>query len=186
MRKNNFYIPVFVIGFIVGMIVMNLGKSTLLQGTKILDKSTLQELLLYQPRSSALFAYIFRKRFLEFLVLVVLATTYLGIGICVLTCGWYGFAAGSFLSAGVLRYGIKGVFLVLAAMLPQYLLYGPMLYRLFTWCDTTCRQIYGKTKAPLRAERVLSLIVLLVLLFCGCMAEAFLNPGILRSAIRLL
>ena len=186
MRKNNLFLSVFVIGLVIGIIMINLEKNTLLEPTGILEESVLKNLLSNGPDNRVLFWYVLRNRILEFVILVILSTTYLGVAVCVLSSGWYGFAAGVFIGVGVMRYGIKGIFLFLAAVLPQYLLYGPMLYGLFLWCETTCNQIYGKKTTLILWERVLSLILLFCLLFVGCVAESFINPIFIKGFIKML
>lgn len=186
MRERNPFGYFFLTGLLAGLFIMNLGKSILLENTGLLDENTLRQLVSMNPDSSALFVFVLRRRGMEFLLLVILATTYLGTAACVFTTLWYGFSCGTFLAAGVLRYGVKGLFFVLAGLLPQYLLYGPMLYGLLLWCDKTCRMIYRKEKAPVLWERMLSLIILLAALIGGCLLESFVNPSILKGFAKLL
>ena len=184
---------IFLVGLVAGIITMNFGKSILLEDTGLLDENTLRQLLSVNLGGSALFAFVLRKRMAVFGMFAVAATTYLGTAVCIIGAGWYGFSAGAFLAAGVMRYGMKGIFLALAAMLPQYLLYAPAIYGLLVWCQRTCRMIYGKSyyqdkdkKTPVLTGRVLSLFVLAVMMLAGCALESFVNPAILRGFLKLL
>ena len=184
---------IFLVGLVAGIITMNFGKSILLEDTGLLDENTLRQLSAVNLGGSALFAFVLRKRMVVFALFAVAATTYLGTVVCVVGAGWYGFSAGAFLAAGVLRYGLKGIFLALAAMLPQYLVYVPAIYGLLVWCERTCRMIYGKNyyqekdkRTPVLTGRVLSLLMLIAMMFTGCALESFVNPAILRGFLKLL
>lgn len=193
MRERFPFGYIFLVGLVAGILTMNFGKSILLEETGLLDENTLRQLSTVNPGGSALFAFILRKRMLAFLLFVVASTTYLGMAACVIGAGWYGFSAGAFLAAGVLRYGMKGILFALAATLPQYLVYIPVIYGLLVWCEKTCRMIYGKnyyqdrdTKAPVFTGRVLSLLVLFIAMLAGCALESFVNPAILRGFLKFL
>lgn len=193
MRERVSFGMVFLVGLTVGILTMNFGKSILLENTGLLDENMLTQMLSAFPDSNALFAFVLRKRLVFVVVMVLVATTYLGIGACVAVDLWYGFSAGAFIAAAVLRYGVKGIVLVAAGTLPQYLLYAPALYALFVWCDKTCRMIYCKgyyygedAKTPILWGRVLPLVIILAGLFAGCFLESFVNPGILKGFLKLL
>lgn len=188
--------------------MMNFGKNILLDGTGLLEEETLREMSSTASDSSVLFAFVLRERMIEFVVLALAATTYLGMAACVAAAGWYGFSTGAFLAAGVLRYGLRGILLALAGTLPQYLLYAPALYGLLLWCEKTCRMIYGKghygkeyygkeyygkehyqegsAKIPAFSRRVLSLLILFAVMLAGCALESFVNPAILRGFLKTL
>lgn len=189
---------IFLVGLLAGILIMNFGKNILLDGTGLLEEETLRQMSSTVSDSSVLFVFVLRERMIEFAVLALAATTYLGLAACVAAAGWYGFSVGAFLAAGVLRYGLRGILLALAGTLPQYLLYGPALYGLLLWCEKTFRMIYGKghyrkryyqesdSKIPAFSGRVLSLLILFVLMLAGCALESFVNPAILRGFLKTL
>lgn len=182
----------FAIGIVIGIFFMNIQKSILLTGGDLLSVESLKRITEIGAGGSALFAYVLRKRGAQFLLLAVFATTYLGVAACAVAAGWYGFSCGVFLTAGVLRYGLKGVLLVLAGTFPQYFFYVPALCALFKWCDRTCRMIYGRgsfsaqNKTAPVMERVLSLAVLGILLLAGCFLESYVNPVFLKAFVKIL
>lgn len=198
---------IFPVGLIAGILMMNLGKNILLENTGLLDENTLRYMSSAATDGSVLFAFVLRKRMLFVGAMALIATTYLGVAACVFTAGWYGLATGAFLAAGVLRYGVRGILLVSAATLPQYLLYGPAIYALLLWCEKTCRMIYGKnryrgagaegelrdvsylakylTKRPAVFGRIFSLLVILLVMVAGCALESYVNPAILRAFWRI-
>lgn len=192
MRERFPFGYVFLVGFVAGILTMNFGKSILLENTGLLDENALRQLASMTLDSSALFAFVLRQRMVECIVLAIAATTYLGLAVCVAMTGWYGFSAGAFLAAGMLRFGFKGILLIFASTMPQYLLYVPAVYALLLWCEKTYRMIYrkgyyqsGDIKAPVLSGRVLLLLGILIVLALGCALESFVNPSILRSFLKM-
>ena len=77
----------------------------------MLDEDTLYRMKYMTVDSSILFWYVLCKRCRNFLVLIIMATTYLGWIFCGGVTVKYGFSVGFFLSTAVFRYGIKGILL---------------------------------------------------------------------------
>lgn len=195
MRKRNPFLWLFVIGLFAGILFLNLEKSALLQSTGIWDADMIRHMATLSLGGSALFVSVLSRRGLRFLGVTILSTTYLGTAVCILCAFGYGFMFGGYVAAAVLRQGAKGILLALMGILPQYLVYGPMLYGLLVWCSQTCNQIYGRQvragagsdiKAPVLAERVLSWLCLLVMLLAGCALESYLGPRLLAAAAKLV
>lgn len=193
MKERFSFGMIFMIGLVAGILIMNFGKSILLDNTGLLDETMLLQMSATFPDSNALFAFVLRKRITMILVMVIVATTYLGMIATIAMDFWMGLSAGAFLAAAMLRYGFRGILLVAAGVFPQYLLYAPLFYMLLLWCDRTCRMIYAKgyyqgqdTKAPVLFGRVLPLLIIFVGTVAGCFLESYLNPGILQSFLKLL
>ena len=183
-------LPIFCIGVAVGFFVMNAGKNVLLENTGLFDEYTLYNMKYMSVDNNALFSYIFRERILAFLALAVLSTTYLGLVVCIGAVAWYGMSVGAFLSALVIRYGIKGIFLAIAAVFPHYLIYIPAFFALLGWCESLYRGIYHRTINPdesktyfLKKLGVLTVILLSVAV--GCLLEAYVNPYVLLGYLRV-
>lgn len=183
-------LPVFFAGLAAGILVMNIGKSILLENTGLFDEYTLYNMKYMTVDNSALFSYVFRERILKLLALTVLSTTYLGLAVCVGAIAWYGMSAGAFLSALVIRYGIKGVFLAFAAVFPHYFLYVPVFLALLNWCESLYRAIYQRTvnfsedKAYL-PKKLFQLAVILLAATAACFLEAYVNPYILLGYLKV-
>lgn len=183
-------LPIFCISFVAGILVMNIGKSILLENTGLFDEYTLYTMKYMTVDSNALFSYVLRERLVRLLILTVLSTTYLGLAVCVGTVIWYGTSAGAFLAALTLRYGIKGIFLAVVAVFPHYLIYVPVLLALLAWCETLYRCIYGRTvdfgedKAFL-PKKLIRLAAIFGAAVVSCLLEAYVNPLILLSYLRV-
>lgn len=182
---------IFLAGLVAGIIVMNVGKSILLDNTGLLDEYTLYHMKYMTIDSTALFCYVLRNRLKNVFVLGILATTYLGLAVCAGAAFWYGMSFGAFLTALVLRYGLKGVFFALAGLFPQYLLYAPALAALLAWCEQTNRSIYfrnysGKEEGKhILPGRILKFLLILFVVIVGCMLEGFCNPYIMTALLKI-
>ena len=182
---------IFLAGLIAGILMMNIGKSMLLENTGLLDEDTLYHIKYMTVDNQALFGYVLRKRLGRAVCLAILSTTYLGLAVCAGAAFWYGMSAGSFLSALAIRYGLKGILLALAGIFPHYLLYVPALAALLGWCEQVNRGIYfkgyrgGEEGKFFWPGRVLRLIAILVVLLLGCLLEGFCNPGVLLSFLKI-
>lgn len=181
----------FLIGVLAGILIMNLGKSVLLENTGLLDEYALYHMKYMTVDSSSLFYYVLRLRLKSALTLAVLATTYLGLVVCAGAVFWYGLSAGSFLAAVVIRYGLKGILFALAGMLPQYLLYVPAMAALLVWCENLNRKIYFSNRVTADAysgvpwtKRMVQLAVIVCVLILGCLLESFMNPNLLERFLK--
>lgn len=183
---------IFAVGLFAGMLLMNFGKSFLLENTGLLDEYTLYHMKYMTVDSGALFYYVLRNRIGRVLVLAVLATTYLGLAVCIGAVFWYGMCAGAFLATAVIRYGLKGVLLVLAGVFPQYLVYVPAMIFLLLWCHRIYRGIYLDRTLGAGGEKNFSLPKYLLQFACilfafiaGCVAESFLNPYLMMGLLKI-
>lgn len=186
------FLTIFTVGVFFGVFVMNLGKSILLENTGLLDEYTLYQMKYMTVDSVALFYYVLRQRLGSMLVLAVLATTYLGIAVCGGMVLWYGVCTGVLLAAAVIRYGIKGILLVLVAMFPQYLIYIPAIIGMLFWCGKLYRMIYLDRSLTTDGEKtfflpkcLLQLVGILCVFVVGCVLESFLNPLFMKGLLKI-
>lgn len=178
---------IFWAGVLTGIIIINFGKSILLENTGLLDEYTLYHMKYMTVDSSALFYYILRIRIKCFLSLVIFATTYLGLLVCAGTAFGYGVSLGAYLSVLLIRYGIKGILFAVLSIFPQYLLYVPAMAALLLWCEGLNRSIYFKSGFLIETEgstslskRIIKLIGIFLLVLVGCIAESFVNPNVMK------
>lgn len=184
-------LPVFCIGLLAGIFIMNMGKSILLEDTGLFDEYTLYRMKYMTVDSSALFCYVFRKRIIMLLFMVILSTTYLGYVVCRAATAWCGMSLGIFLAVLSVRYGIKGLILAAVSIFPQYLFYVPAVVMMLEWCESLYRAIYsrglsvdgGDRKFLMKKLGRLGVIAALVIL--GCLAEGYVNPGLLTGYLKV-
>ncbi|MCM1191338.1 MAG: stage II sporulation protein M [Butyrivibrio sp.] len=184
-------LPVFCAGVLVGILILNIGKSTFADGTGLFDESILSGMKYMTVDGSALFYYVLRKRLFVLLVLAVLATTYLGYAVCIGAAAWYGMAAGAYVSILVLRYGLKGLLLAAAGVFPQYLLYVPALALMLGWCEGLYRAIYSRGFSVDAGDRVFwlkkvgKLGIIGAIAALGCLLEGYVNPRLLTGCLKV-
>ena len=179
----------FLIGFGIGLFAAYFGRGIWFQTTGILDEDTLYRMKYMTVDSGVLFAYVLCKRCRNFFVLIIMATTYLGLVFCGGITVKYGFSIGFFISSAVYRYGIKGLLLGIVGAFPQYLCYVPAILLLIRWCEELHRSIYfyhnitgqGKKSLPGRLGKLA--LILMVLIF-GCILECFVNPVLLKGFLQ--
>ncbi len=189
---KRFVLPVFCAGLLAGLLVMNGGKSILVDNTGFFDVYTLYRIRDMAVDQNALFCYIFRKRILGMLALAVLSTTYLGLAACLGGVFWYGMSAGAFVTALTLRYGIKGILLAAVCLLPQYLVYVPALLSFLKWAESLYRGIYSRSGGAFAAEeggflvkKSGQLAAVLCAFAIGCLLEAYINPLLLVGYLKV-
>lgn len=169
---------------------MNIGKSILLENTGLLDEYALYHMKYMTVNSNALFYYVLKQRLGTMLLLAVFATTYLGLTVCLGAVAWYGMAAGAFMSALVIRYGLKGIFFAVVGIFPQYLLYVPAMLAMLFWCERLCRSIYFKNGIYQEGsvsllKRLLNLVVIFFVVILGCFLESYINPHLMSGLLKI-
>lgn len=82
----------FVIGFAVGFLIVYWGKGTFLKNMGMLDEDTLYHMKYMAVDNKVLFWYVLCKRGKDFIALVLMATTYLGLLFCGGMTVKYGFS----------------------------------------------------------------------------------------------
>lgn len=188
------FVYVFLFGFFVGAFFMNFWKNTFLTGSGFLDETMLYQIQSVQIDKPQLLRYLFGKRMSLCAGLVVFSTTYLGIVVTYGSICFMGLASGMLLAAASIRYGMKGIFLLLAGIFPQYILYVPVFWFLFNWCYEICAVMYFpariyelnlyQNKKKYILERSVRLLLLLTLLMAGLLLECYINPFLLQGILK--
>lgn len=190
------FVYVFLFGFFIGVFLMNLWKNILITGTGFLDEEMLYQMKYTQIDVNNFFYYVLQKRLALFAGLAVLATTYLGLVTTYGAFWWFGFAGGMFMAAAAIRYGIKGILLLAAALLPQYFLYVPAFWLLLNWCYRICctmyfpAKIYSEPEKQFRSKKAffithgLQLLILLLVVIIGICLESYVNPIFITKLLK--
>lgn len=140
---------------------------------------------------SGLFRYILGENMSEYLVFWLLSITILGIPYIAFKITSFGFFTGFFISAITMRYGLKGIILVLAYIFPHGIVYLPIalisLYKGFE----LCKSIYHDNQSHLAAisRLIKSYLLIILILAGGILVASFLEayPGayLLKKALEL-
>lgn len=184
-------LPVFCIGILGGILIMNLGRSIFLKETGVFDESVLYRMKYMSLDGNAFFYYVLRKRMLALIVTAVLATTYLGYAVCLGAAGWCGMSVGVYLSVLFVRYGIKGLALALVGIFPQYLLFVPAVLMMLGWCEGLYRAIYARNAGmetmgkSFLLKKLGWLGAIAGLVTAGCFLESYVNPALLLGYLKV-
>ena len=118
----------FFLGFLLGILFVNLWGNTYLKENELLNEQTLLSIKNTEIDRQALFIRILMQRGKAFLLLVLLGHTAVGIPVLAASLCWIGFAAGMFLSIFVIRMRLMGILLFLASIMPQSFVYAPLIW----------------------------------------------------------
>lgn len=180
----------FGIGFFVGILFLNLGRTILMEETCLFDRETLTNLKYMVLDEELLFFYVLRKRLWFLVLFTLLATTYLGRIACKLVITWFGFALGMMLAALSLRFGLKGQVLAVVWMFPHFLVYVPVTWLFLLWCENLNNVIYRKRTIAVGELRFVLFRGIQFLLFAaamtfGCMLEGYVGSRVLIGYLKI-
>lgn len=135
--------------------------------------------------SMSLFFYILFKRVKQY------AMIYLAGYLLKLWIFLYGFTfsmaffLGSMLSLQIIQMGMRGLFLVLLSLFPQFILYGMSLILLIKRNfqeEKKEEMLYETSSSFLLRYSILFEIIFMIL---GCILESFINPSIMSGMLKL-
>ena len=193
--KNSYYVLyLFTIGLFLGILIVNLGYDTWIRDGSLLGTDMIARLKNSMPDSSGLFGYIIKHRLFTVCMLGLLATTIIGLPV---VCGYIcyiGLAAGCLLSVAVIRYGIRGLLLMAAGILPQGLLLIPAYIALFVWAVSVNRMLYSRNpykehylrySRQIYIKKGLQIIGIVAVVIIGCLLESYVNPKMLNFILKI-
>lgn len=191
LRLANKQVLLFIVGICGGILLANLVKSELLSGTELLGENALLQVRHAVIDSKSLFLRLLGQRLGEAILLTLLSTTFLGVAAVWFYAFRYGLSLGLLLTMFLSGYGVKGILLLVAGMLPQMLVYVPVWALLLALGERTCRRLYylngNEGLAGLKRMGVhlsAQAGLLLFALVAGCWLEAYVNPYLLRLAVK--
>lgn len=184
----------FLLGICLGILFANF------LGNRYIDKISLLSdymLLKYQRmdlRQERMFRYCLEARVLPMCYIWIFGLTMFASVVGYLYVMWFGFTAGALLSMATMRFGVKGIALCLCGVLPQYLVYVPVMLALLALSFTTGNRLYGKGgvrgtiyggKRKLVGKYFLVFLLLLVVCITGIFLESYVNPYLLKKMLKL-
>ena len=198
-RQSRLLLGIVLLGFLLGLVLMNTGKKVLLENTGLLNENILYTVKYAPVDSNAFFLYVLQKRLGCALILAVLSTTWLGLA-AVWTCAaWMGISFGMLVMAALLRYGLKGILLIAVGVFPQAFVYFPAALLLLRWSYEFCMTIYfpdkiqgsallhgeGGGKYALLRNKAVTFVLLLGVVIIGCILESYVNPKLIMNLLQI-
>lgn len=181
-------------GLLAGVFAINIWRGLFLQDMELLNAASLSRLQYLEVDKGAFFLYVVKERIGIVIVLGLLATTYVGIYAVSAFALWTGAMAGILLSVASIRYGIKGIALVMAGTMPQYLLLVPACIMLMDWCCKLSTALYHPeraydmkygTKKQYLLRKAVQILVIAGIMIAGSIAESYINPMLLSFFVKI-
>lgn len=179
---NKRTIPVLILlGILIGTAYANISVKYLNMRPEAFSNTFLAAYEEVEVNVMYLWRYIFKTRFRDYIVLAVLSFTNLSrVAVCVYAA-YFGMALGSMISFAVMYYGLAGILVYIASIVPQYMLYiyaYVLLYKM-VHNNTNCGCINTK-------KSILTVIVAGTTVFMGTYLEARVNPMLMRWVYSVL
>lgn len=175
-QKDKFLLFITFLGFILGILYINLIASNYLVVTGVFNSYYLQEfvtteLKLYEYLPSILWQ---RLSIVGFLLIIAYSSIHKW-GV-ILFCAWTGFLYGAYMSLGIAQLGIAGIVLSILGMFPHMLFYLPAYIILMIFA-------YQYPNSKWSVEKI---IVILLCMIVGIVLECKVNPEVIRWFVNMM
>lgn len=193
-RVYTLWLYLFLGSFLLGVIVMNVGNETLLTKDGIFSAASINRLKYVEIDSGRFLKYVIKHRMGEELAFVLLSTTGIGLASVYGYIFWQGILMGMTITAAIIRFGIKGILLLLGGMLPHQLLLIPAKIMLLGWCYGNCSGrhlmgIYGTPYPGSRKQEFLRQGIMLlwisIVALISCVLESYVNPILISDLVKI-
>lgn len=184
----------FLIGLFAGILIVNLGHETWIQNGDLLGADMINRLKNSRPQGESLIGYVVRHRLFAVCMLGLVSTTLIGMPILCLYIGYMGLTAGCLLSVAVIRYGLRGLIFMAAALFPQIILLAPAYVALFCWAaelhhtlyvSGTRLEGYERFSSRFYIRKSVQMIGITVVVIIGCLLECYVNPNVLHFVLKI-
>lgn len=194
MRNGYHMAYLFMISLFIGILVVNLGHEAWIQNGSLFGTEMMSRLKNSRPKGAGMVAYILRRRLSAVCMLSLISTTMIGLPVLGAYICYTGLAAGCLLSVAVIRYGIRGLLFMAAALFPQAILLIPAYAALFLWAVSLNRTLYASRNNLAGYERFsgrfylgkcVQMIGIMAVVIMGCLLESYVNPNILHFVLKI-
>lgn len=195
--KNSIYIRWFYLflgSFLLGVMVMNLGTNFFLSEEGIFSIASMNRLKYIEINHVSFLKYVLRHRMGSGIILILLSSTGIGL-ISVYACVvWQGMLAGMTITAATIRFGIKGLLLILGSVFPHQLLLIPAQVMLLGWCYENCSKgqtggnivtSYYRSKKQQFLHQGIILLWIWIVILIGCFLESYVNPILISDLVKI-
>lgn len=175
-RTRKHLLAFFMPGFLFGVVYVNLIAKNYIAEPGIFSDYFLSQYQTVKIVAEEYIWYLVRLRVVPFLVLLGLSFTRTRKIAAVLFLIWTGISAGILISTAVISMGIRGSFLCIVGLFPQFLFYIPA-YLIVLWFSWS----YPKN----RWNRQKTLFVFLAV-SAGMLLELYVNPSLVKAFLSTL
>lgn len=194
LRSSYHMAYLFLIGFFIGILIVNLGHETWIVNGNLLGTGMISRLKNSRAAGEGLIGYIVRHRLCAVGLLSISATTLIGMPILCFYISYTGLAAGCLLSVAVIRYGVRGLLFMVAALLPQAILLVPAYIVFFFWAADLNRTLYApqtqlegyeRYSRQFYVKKGVQIVGIVTVVIMGCLLESYVNPKILHFILKI-
>lgn len=173
---------------------MNMGDEVFLSENGIFSHTSVSRLKYIEIDGGRFFRYVLKHRMGEGAILLLLSTTGLGLVSVYASIIWQGMLAGMTITTAIIRYGIRGMLLILGGMFPHQLLLVPAQIMLLGWCYKNYSRGHfpGKYSPPYNKGRkqqyirqAIGLLWIAIVIVIGCILESYVNPILISDLLKI-
>lgn len=192
---NNIYkkwLCLFSLGFIVGIFLTNFQSSVFAGEYGLFNETSLNRLKYLEIENYTFFRYVTAMRVKDYLLVGLLSITCIGLVVSYGAVAWQGMLMGMVVTVAVIRFGMKGLLLVLVSFFPHQLLLLPAGMMMLLWCCQnyslfcmTGKRLWlsGPNKKYF-IRQFLMLIWILAVVMIGCVLESYVNPLLISDVVK--
>lgn len=191
LNKTQSAATLFLIGLLIGVFCANLFRKYYVSDMKVLDY-TYHNIMENQSLDHIdLLKYTLMNNLREFLIFWVLCFTILGIPYVIFAIVYKGFEIGFLISAVTILYGSKGILLFFAYIMPQALVYVPVMLICLQKGYQLAQYSYYRSRnhTEMRRSVILGYIAIILLLVSmigiGSIIETYFGSAFLKKTLEL-
>lgn len=190
----NWLYPLF-FGLLCGILFIMILGERYLEADGILGSEMLDKMLYLEMNKGALLLYVLKQRMTTIFILVLLSSTFFGIIALYCYVGWIGFSAGVIFTVAAIRFGAKGILIMIASMFPHYIIYIPIIFIFLNWCYELCSKLYFPSKSlgsnfgnkkQVFARFFIYLCFATLVIILGGLLESYVNSYIIVFILKLI
>lgn len=183
---------VFMTGFCLGMMFFLWKKRYIVEESGIIGQELFLQLTRISLEQYELLKYIVRNRGIQFLLLILAASSRRVNLMLSMLLTYGGFVTSIFMLTSVYRYDIKGIILCLLMLFPHGIFYLFLLCILFHKKNEDDTNYYHKSNG-IKEKRfykllteIIKWVVIIILFIVGVVAECYINPAFVTKFAMLL
>lgn len=174
--KNQLLIIFLVVGFLIGILYVNVVSWNGMFLSELFQKTTLHQMGQIEIIHEKYFWYVVKERCYYLILLCILACLkwkkiFVGI-----VLGISGFLYGVLMVLAVLQLGIKGILFCLVGLLPQMIFYGMAYGVLLSYWYYFPERKWNRMKT----------IFVIVMFGVGIITEVYINPLLVKGIVRII
>ena len=171
-KIENFLLIGFFVGIVIGTVLINKIGKQWMDSIVIYNTYFYQQLQNNMSDKVSLFFYILKERIGIFLFLWIAGFSILGEGCFIAIFVYFGYFFAILLGTATMLYGPVSICIVIGILFPHYIIYGYGMYIL--------KEHMKHRKIVTLGQACITLVFILIVCIAGVMAEAWINPYVLR------